>query len=159
MEPSSQSKKDDQFKVSLKLPSLPPPPSHTELPSLTLAHAYLQSTTFTSYTVNPPILPASPPPPASSLELEERGPPAAASFEISLPALLECLNIFGNAAPIAVENAWVSKRRRMRDNEEGEEHDDVDRQRAKRVGGGGEVSKVTAARFSYAGVGFPLLIL
>jgi hypothetical protein len=47
----------------------------------------------------------------------------------------------------------------MRDNEEGEEHDDVDRQRAKRVGGGGEVSKVTAARFSYAGVGFPLLIL
>lgn len=130
------------------------------------AHAYLQSTSFASYTIHAPPIPTTPTPPdddASSLERlerESRAPPAAASFEISLPALMECLNIFGNAAPVAVENAWVSKRRRMRENDDGEERgEDMDRQRAKKIGGGNDNSKVTAARFSYAGVGYPLLIL
>ncbi|KAK4700081.1 cell cycle checkpoint protein, partial [Phenoliferia sp. Uapishka_3] len=58
-----------------------PPPS--------TANAYLQATTFTTWTCTPP--------PPDSQEQEEENLPHC-SFGISLSTMLECLNIFGNAS-------------------------------------------------------------
>lgn len=90
---------------------------------------------------------------------------ATASFEISLKALMDCLNVFGNAAPLQTANPWIGKRNSLRRDDDNNDDDDdegrrrVGRERRGAHAGSGDANKVTAARFSYAGVGYPLLVL
>ncbi|KAK8869534.1 hypothetical protein IAR55_000100 [Kwoniella newhampshirensis] len=111
------------------------------------AIAWIPTSLFTSFTYNPPSTPA--------------------TFELSLDALLQCLNIFGNAGSSSVGSISSSagggggrtKRRWAGDGESGgmggdHEADEVDQRRG---GRGGE--KRTGMRMEWKGLGYDLSIL
>ncbi|WWD16204.1 hypothetical protein CI109_100630 [Kwoniella shandongensis] len=109
------------------------------------AIAWIPTNLFTSFTYNPPSTPA--------------------TFELSLDALLQCLNIFGNAGSSAMSSGagggGRGKRRWAGEGEVGPGGggDDVEDVGERRRGGGGGGEKRTGMRMEWKGLGYDLSIL
>jgi len=71
------------------------------------ASVLLENVLFTTYSFHPPVAPRSPQAPDSDDEDEELDPDTSPNFQISLPALLETLQIFGLTDPNATKPAWA----------------------------------------------------
>lgn len=125
---------------SLLLPSLP----RTLNVSAT---AWIPTTLFDSFTYCPP--------PSQNASGEEEPSEEPSCFEISLDALLQCLNIFGNAAPGGGSTSSIRIKRRMA----GEVDRDADDPDDSRVSSGGKGKGRTGMRMTWNGPGHDLDVL
>lgn len=82
-------------------------------------------------------------------------------FEIQLHTLIECLNIFGTAGPVALPaSGMAAKPKRWRRHGDDEEPDDRNgRGRLEMHFGQGGSEKRTGLRMTYSGAGYPLTLL
>lgn len=129
----------------------------------TAAKAFIFNHIFDEYTYLPENAP-----PASSLpdtEEETEDEPPSTVFEVPLNTLIDCLNIFGTAGPSATTS---SKLRKWRG--DGADVDDDAPGGGRPTGGhggtgrienmlGGGGEKGTGMRLSYAGPGYPLMLV
>jgi cell cycle checkpoint protein len=127
------------WSVTNRFPFLPLP---TNIP----ATAWIPTTLFDSFTYSPP--------PSQDASGEETPSEEPSCFEISLDALLQCLNIFGNAAPGGGSTSSIRTKRRMA----GEVDRDADDPEDSR-GSGGKGRGRTGMRMTWNGHGHDLDVL
>jgi cell cycle checkpoint protein len=124
-----------------------PLPTFPSFPANNSATAWIPTTLFDSFTYRPP--------PSQNASGEEEPSEEPSCFEISLDALLQCLNIFGNAAPGGGSTSSIRIKRRMA----GEVDRDPDELDDSRVSSGGKGRGRTGMRMTWNGPGHDLDVL
>jgi cell cycle checkpoint protein len=124
-----------------------PTPTHIPFLPDKVATAWIPTTLFDSFTYHPP--------PSQDASGEETPSEEPSCFEISLDALLQCLDIFGNAAPGGGSTSSIRIKRRMA----GEVDRDPDDPDDSRVTSGGKGRGRTGMRMTWNGPGHDLDVL